>query len=349
MTSHTLVHLAPVVYECLSRFADIPKKLNLPLAGQAGSGRKYFRIELAGRTWVLQQSHAQDADFARFVEYCGVFSVLGLPTPHIHALDSQEWQVLLDDLGTTQLWDHCHAADPMAEGAPRAESCADIYARVLTELTRWQNASRAAFQSSVDLMSRHFDLHALRWETEYFTEHYLQGLRSQSNDVIISLFPWFDDLAHRVANHPRGLMHRDFQSQNVMVDEAGRIGFVDFQGAREGSLYYDAASLLWDPYVQLESNVVQRWFAEWVMTNPNLVGDNALHWPRFLEASLQRLMQALGAYCNLSRNKGITAFAKHIAPGEKKLSQVLDLYIDVFDGKDAIMAGKLHWILGTTK
>lgn len=345
MISHTLVPLAPSVYECLSRFADIPKKLDLPLAGQAGSGRKYYRIELAGRSWVLQQSHSQDADFTRFVEYCGVFSVLGLPTPHIHAFDSQEWQVLLDDLGTTQLWDHCKANDTMIEGAPRAESCADLYARVLTELTRWQNASRAAFQSCADLRSRHFDTHALRWETEYFSEHYLQGLRSLPSEVLNAFHPWFDDLATRVANHPRGLMHRDFQSQNVMVDEAGRIGFVDFQGAREGSLYYDAASLLWDPYIELDPYVVQRWFNEWVMTNPNLVGDNALHWPRFLEASLQRLMQALGAFCNLSRNKGITSFAKHIAPGEKKLKHVLALFLDVFEGKDATHAKELLRIL----
>jgi hypothetical protein len=58
--------------------------------------------------------------------------------------------------------------------------------------------------------------------------------------------------------------------------------------------------------------------------HPLLVGDLEIHWKRFLEASLQRLMQALGAYCNLSRNKGIPSFARHISPGVKRLKCVLE-------------------------
>jgi len=297
------------------------------LAGQAGSGRKYYRLQLAGRSWVLQQSHAGDADFHRFVDYCELFALLGLSTPRIHAVDLENFQVLLDDLGTTQLWDHCHQKAAGSNLPPQAEPCAELYRRVLAELTRWQSASPGAFASNADLRSREFDFAALRWETNYFTEHYLQGYCGLTTSIADLWSLVFDQLAEHVAAHPRGLMHRDFQSQNVMVDITGRIGFVDFQGARHGSLYYDAASLLWDPYVRSDSASVRTWFLEWVAHNPNLpVADISVHWKCFLEASLQRLMQAMGAYCNLSRNKGITAFAKHIAPGRIRILQVLDLY-----------------------
>jgi hypothetical protein len=43
----------------------------------------------------------------------------------------------------------------------------------------------------------------------------------------------------------------------------------------------------------------------------------------FLLAGLQRVMQALGAYCFLSRVKGITAFAQHIPAGERRLKWLL--------------------------
>jgi hypothetical protein len=43
----------------------------------------------------------------------------------------------------------------------------------------------------------------------------------------------------------------------------------------------------------------------------------------FLEASLQRLMQACGAYCFLSQTKGLTAFAKYLMPGLERIKMVL--------------------------
>jgi hypothetical protein len=46
-------------------------------------------------------------------------------------------------------------------------------------------------------------------------------------------------------------------------------------------------------------------------------------WDSFIQASLQRLMQALGAYCFLSRVKGIQKFEKYIEPGKKQLLALL--------------------------
>jgi len=323
------VHLAPSIHAFLNQLAPIAAELELPLAGQAGSGRKYYRLQFAARSWIIQQSNAGDADFARFVEYCELFAGLGLCTPRIHAVDSTQYQVLLDDLGSMQLWDHCRSSDPEHGTHPHAEECKGLYSRVLGELTHWQAVSVRAFEQCEDLRSRDFDAHALRWETGYFSEHYLQGHCAMPAVHIDSLAPIFDSLAQKVAAHPRGLMHRDFQSQNVMVDREGRIGFVDFQGARRGSLYYDAASLLWDPYVTLSTEMAKEWFDEWVSRNPNLTIHPVDHWCCFLEASLQRLMQALGAYCNLSRNKGIQSFASHIEPGKAHLRDVLHLYAQV--------------------
>ena len=42
-------------------------------------------------------------------------------------------------------------------------------------------------------------------------------------------------------------------------------------------------------------------------------------WESFVHASLQRVMQALGAYCFLSKVKGIKKFEQYIEPGKKQL------------------------------
>ena len=52
---------------------------------------------------------------------------------------------------------------------------------------------------------------------------------------------------------PRCFVHRDFQSQNIVIKD-GAACFIDFQGMRPGLPQYDLASLLYDPYVCLPAS-----------------------------------------------------------------------------------------------
>lgn len=306
--------LCAAVCNALEALGVSEAELDWQVAGSAGSGRSYWRLQCRdGRTWVLQQSHSNDLDWHRFVRYAQTLQELGLAVPCLYAVDEPARQVLQEDLGKVRLWDHWKK---YGEG--------DTYRQVLHSLTAWQMQSAQAFSRCPEILDRNFDFKGLRWETEYFSEHYLLGYRAFS-EVPPGLEQEFDSLARRVAVHPRGLVHRDFQSHNIMVHH-GRMVFIDFQGARPGSLYYDAASLLWDPYISLPVELVRELFTEWSSTHPLLweIGESE-NWARFLEAAAQRLMQALGAYCNLSRNKGIATFASYIAPGEQRLREVVSL------------------------
>lgn len=298
---------------------EVLSELQWQSAGSAGSGRSYWRITAQdAKSWVLQQSHDQDADWHRFVLYARTLLELGLPVPCLYAVDETARQVLQEDLGGVRLWDHVKANPQMVQEA---------YRSVLQALTTWQMQSTQAFARCPEFMDRAFDFKGLRWETEYFSEHYLCGYRHMTTQEphYQQLQKHYDALATSVAAHPRGLVHRDFQSHNIMVHK-GRMVFIDFQGARPGSLYYDVASLLWDPYVMLPYATVMELFDEWTMHHPLLweLGKERNR-ANFYDASQQRIMQALGAYCNLSRNKGISSFAQYIEPGEQRLAEVLGL------------------------
>ena len=276
---------------------------NFTAAGSAGSGRKYYRMQANGHSLILQQSHSEDKDFERFVRYGKLFSGLGLSTPEIYAVDETENRVVMQDLGSVRL---CDAGQPMF-----------YYPLVLEKLIVWQEASEKAFESDNELANRIFGESDYLWETSYFAKNYLQ-----MEKIPADLTEFFKDLAKKAAKQQRVLMHRDFQSQNVMVKES-QIAFVDFQGARNGSIYYDAASLLWDPYMMLPGENVKQLFTLWHSANPllkNTSFENA--WENFLIASLQRIMQALGAYCFLSRKKGIKSFEQYIEPGAKRLKEI---------------------------
>lgn len=293
------------------------------MAGKAGSGRGYYRVRLGEKSYVLQQSGPEDRDFGRFVEYGRLFHSLGLPVPEIHAISDTVYQVLMDDLGPQRLW------DVVVGPGDQLGRAAYWYPRVLAELVNWQEQSAPAFARHEELADRLFDRASLEWETAYFRDNYLLAYRGLDS-VPTEVETFFHQLASVADKQPRVLMHRDFQSQNIMVvPPNGRIAFVDFQGARNGSVYYDVASLLWDPYVMLSVGLVRDLFGLWLRANP-LLSDVSPQdaWKDFLVASLQRLMQAMGAYCFLSRVKGIEAFAAHIAPGRARLQEVFSLYAE---------------------
>ena len=121
--------------------------------------------------------------------------------------------------------------------------------------------------------------------------------------------PW----PYSVAAQPQVLIHRDFQSQNILVTE-GRIRLVDFQGMRLGPLGYDLASVVFDPYVampsQFRDELVKRFFTG-METDLSLVDVRGM----VLAAGLQRIMQALGAYGFLGHVKGKRTFLDHIPAG----------------------------------
>jgi len=114
------------------------------------------------------------------------------------------------------------------------------------------------------------------------------------------------------------LVHRDFQSQNVMIRD-GCAGLIDFQGLRPGLAHYDLASLLFDPRdsrAQLarseRSELLD--FYRGLGLRPDLGRDEA-DFMRILRLSaVQRMMQALGTYGFLPLKRGRTEFQKFV-PG----------------------------------
>jgi aminoglycoside/choline kinase family phosphotransferase len=58
-----------------------------------------------------------------------------------------------------------------------------------------------------------------------------------------------------VDSFPKTIIHRDFQSQNIMIKKGCIPRLLDYQGARIGPPAYDLVSILWDPYYRLEDDI----------------------------------------------------------------------------------------------
>lgn len=115
-------------------------------------------------------------------------------------------------------------------------------------------------------------------------------------------------------------MHRDFQSQNIMITKRNIPKIVDYQGARIGPPAYDIASLLGDPYYRLADDMRER-LLNYYIKKINVVQEEQSQSAKghliiteqeirksLLPCWLQRHMQALGAYGFLSKVKGKNIF-----------------------------------------
>jgi N-acetylmuramate 1-kinase len=107
----------------------------------------------------------------------------------------------------------------------------------------------------------------------------------------------------------------------------GNIYFIDFQSGRIGSRFYDVASLLCDPYVELPESLHDELFTYYCDTykkhfNPENF-DVIYFNNTYTRVSLQRLMQAIGAYGKLGVGDGKSAFLKHIPPALRLFTRTL--------------------------
>ncbi|MEW6408750.1 MAG: phosphotransferase, partial [Nitrospirota bacterium] len=316
---------------------DVFEGTDAQLIGTGGSDRKYYRVKRDKESVVLMECRSDDSDFGRHVEYTRFFQKYSIPVPRLIEVDYTEKKALFEDLGDISLytWLRC----------PRKqEEIEKIYMGVIDTLISLHTIVTKYVSECPLLQSRVFDYEHLRWETGYFIERFVKGIRNidpeplpcrqdrlVSGKDIIALEDEFHRLAIKVDSFPKTVIHRDFQSQNIMIKKSNIIGVVDYQGARIGPPAYDLVSILWDPYYRLEDILGERLIDYYIRGIKGILGEefSGKEFKKtLLPCRLQRHMQALGAYGFLSRVKGKKYFLKYVPEGLNLLKE------DVFLSKN---------------
>ena len=275
------------------------------LIGTGGSDRRYFRMRRDGGTAVLMQCTPGDPDFTRHIEYSRFFRRHGIPVPGLMESDPGAVSALFEDLGDMSLynWLKC------PRDAGRIEV---MYRQVLDILVMIHTTATGRLSECPMLRERVFDYDHLRWETGYFLERFVCAAGRSAPRDSRALDEEFHRLAVQVDALPKTIVHRDFQSQNIMVkNDSARL--IDYQGARIGPPAYDIASMLWDPYYRLDDVMRDRlvdYYADRMKDCDGGFNEDTFR-SALLPCRLQRHMQALGAYGFLSLVKGKRYFLKH--------------------------------------
>lgn len=274
---------------------------------KGGSGRRFFRLNITDRgpaiLCVYDGTREENALSANIAAFLG--DKLGFPVPRVLDWNPESGTILFEDLGEQELWsmrDDCPEIRLRAWG-DALRSLAKLHSR----------DSLATFlKSDVKLMPG-FDVDLYKWERDYFrdnaVERILGGPLPEARAA--ALETELAALAGRLDALPRALVHRDCQSQNILWKD-DRAWFIDFQGMRTGTGFYDLGSLLFDPYVTFTAGERATLLGDYAEAAGMVRNREFLE--NFFDATAQRMMQALGAYHFLGFEKGRTAFLPHIRP-----------------------------------
>jgi len=287
-----------------------------PLVEQ-GSNRKFYRISLPDESRVAMVSYPGDPDFDRFIRAGEYLFRNGLGTPQIFGHDKEQLAVLLEDLG-----------DDTVHAVLKKKNKAEIYKQVIDWLVGFQKGTCELGDECRREIDRAFDYPGIRWETEYFTENFLKRYLGVPDAKCQELQSRFDILAQESLRQPQVLVHRDFQSQNIMIKD-DKVRIVDYQGMRYGPVAYDLMSLLRDAYVDIPS-ALRRELREYYYMKAQETGVRELAFTKeqfkkyAVIAGLQRNMQALGAFTFLSLVKGKQKYLGYIPLGVRNLIEGID-------------------------
>jgi aminoglycoside/choline kinase family phosphotransferase len=265
---------------------------------------------------ILIKYTPQRPENLRYVDIATFLSESGVPVPRIHLHDREEGLIWMQDLGADDLWQLASAGSP----SERLKG----YQSALESVIQLHGPATEAFRQNPLALEIEFNEQLYLWEQGYFFEHCLSGIFGLNAEQVsrVAGLPALTELAAALANQERVLIHRDFQSQNVML-QGGRAWLIDFQGMRPGLAQYDLASLLYDPYVDLtaaERETLLGFYKRLVVERGGSIPDDFDL--IFAGCAVQRLMQALGAYGFLGLKCGKPEFLAHVPAAKRSLREV---------------------------
>ena len=306
-----------LIKKTATHFPEFSEATLLPIYG-GGSDRQFYHLTTKkDHPLILVHYSKEKTENKHYAAHAQFLKSQSVHVPEVMAHDTEERLLWLQDLGEKSLW------------TQRNESWkvrSSLYELALVQAARLHRIPLTATTEEGLTLQAPFDTRLYRWEQNYFLKHALGGLFGieESTRKRLASTEILHHLASNLATLPRQLIHRDFQSQNVILFQE-KAWLIDFQGMRAGLAPYDLASLLCDPYVTItatEREYLLKFYQQEMKSHGVLLPDDfeKIFW----QCAVQRLMQALGAYGFLSLQKGKTAFRQYVTPTMTRLREALE-------------------------
>jgi N-acetylmuramate 1-kinase len=287
---------------------------------KGGSDRRFYRIHCSedptAAGLILVKYKLEREENRHYVPIAEFLGAHGIRVPKIYFHDPAEGLIWIEDLGDNDLYSYRRESWLVRRA---------FYESALDQIVNLHSLPESVCVKMKEHLPAEFNVALYAWEQNYFFENCLGRYFSldQSKREELASLPALREIAERLANLPRVLVHRDFQSQNIIIRNA-QAYLIDFQGMRPGLAEYDLASLLYDPYVDLteaeRAELIAYCREQQIKTGLAINGEFD---SKLRLCAMQRLMQALGAYGFLGLVKGHNHFLKHVPAAMKSLRGIV--------------------------
>ena len=242
---------------------------------------------------------------------------IGVRVPAILFDATRDGFIVIEDLTDRTLEKALH------EGQDREQ----LYATAIDALAKLRAHAERSPDPSCLAWTRAFDYDLYHWEFEHFIEYGLLGRGAKPTDAELqTLRREFARIALELAAAPRSFTHRDYQSRNIMVTDAGEQVVIDFQDSLQGPRQYDLVCLLRDSYVELDRELIDKMLARYLEKLEKEGGPHLeLHeFTGFFDLlTVQRKLKDAGRFVFIDQVKKNPSFLVHIPSSLKYVRDAL--------------------------
>ena len=202
---------------------------------QSGSARVNFLAQNKIGKYIItyNENIAENESFLYFSE---LFSELNLNTPIIFSVSDDRKMYIQEFLG-----EKTFSEIITEEGL--SENVKTLVKQTLKELYQLQQQTNGKinFQNAFEYES--YNELPVMHDLYYFKNFVADVLEVEYHKS--SILKEFKEIINLIENlEPKGIMIRDFQARNIMVNDKNKVAFIDYQSAMKGPLMYDVISFL---------------------------------------------------------------------------------------------------------
>lgn len=278
---------------------------------QSGSARQNFVGENYNQKFIItfNENLAENESFYYFSQ---VFSALKLNSPQIFKISEDRKLYIQEFLGE-------HTLSEIIEKEGLSERVKTLVKQTLTKLFELQTKTENQIDYSKTFEYENYDELPITNDLFYFKSFIADVLEIPYHKA--SLLKEFKKITEILENTaPRGLMIRDFQARNIMVNNDDKVFFIDYQSAMKGPLMYDVISFLYQAKAnfpeEFKEEMLAFYFSLWENTETKSELKQSLK-----PIMLIRLMQVLGAYGFRGLIQRKSHFLKSLDQGIENLYQ----------------------------
>lgn len=205
------------------------------MLARSGSARVNFLAAAEDKKYIVT-CNGNIHENESFLYFSKLFQELDLNTPAIFRVSPDRKAYIQEFLGTSTL-SEVIATDGLSVAVK------SLVKQTLKELYRLQVSTHGKTDFSKTFEYEKYDELPVTHDLYYFKNFTADVLELEyRKSTLLKEFKKIVTLIESL--EPKGIMIRDFQARNIMVDDKGKVSFIDYQSAMEGPLMYDVVSFL---------------------------------------------------------------------------------------------------------